>query len=237
MNFFPQLYFVENTVVNGYVADQSATPDRIYAQYRNKPKSVAWYKITMTLATKIASVSQAVKVMYNIDGATGDRLDIIGRIVVVDRNFMGVIPMTTTSFASSANSPGEFGDSLAMFSSTAVDQNQTMSDDLFRLAIKSKILKNNSFATIEEILFGMNFLLPNANVLRVVDNEDMSFSVEFYGAITELERWALLNAGFVPKPQGVKFNGFLEGYNYSEFGDSMRQFGDSKSEFVGFVGV
>ena len=58
----------------------------------------------------------------------------------------------------------------------------------------------------------------------------------FYGNITELERWALLNASLVPKPQGVRFNGFLDGYNYVQAGDDTLQFGDTSAQFTGFTG-
>lgn len=236
MIFFPQPYFIPFTVDTGYVETRSDAPSRIYAQYRNKHKAIAWYNITRSLATELADAAQAVRVMYNIDIATGDRLDIIGRIVVVPRDYLGYVALNPGMFASASNEPGEFGDSDAMFSALSIDQDLQMSDDLYRLVIKSKIVKNNSSATIEDILFNMNFLLPNANVLRVVDNEDMSFSVEFYGKITELERWALLNASLVPKPQGVKFNGFLEGYDYVQAGDEMLQFGDTSAQFAGFTG-
>lgn len=236
MIFFPQAYFVKDTVLTGYVANESDAPDRIYAQYRNKPKAIAWYKITYQLATELADAAQAVRIMYDIDRATGDRLDIIGRIVVVPRDYIGYVALNPGMFAAASNNPGEFGDDTAMFSALSIDQDLQMSDDLYRLVIKSKIVKNNSAATIEDILFNMNFLLPTANVLRVTDNEDMSFSVEFYGNITELERWALLNASLVPKPQGVRFNGFLDGYNYVQAGDDTLQFGDTSAQFTGFTG-
>lgn len=235
MIFFPQSYFVANTVDDGYVEDKSGNIDRIYAQYRNKPNAVAWYKIVLSLATQLNSVVQAVRVMYNIDSAQGAQLDILGRIVVVPRNFMGYVALNPGVFADIDGS--EFGDGSAMFSALNIDQDTQMSDDLYRLAIKSKIIKNNSDATLESILYGINFLLPNAEIVRVVDGEDMSFSVEFYGDITSLDRWALLNGSLVPKPQGVKFNGFLEGYDYVQFGDSETQFGDTYAEFVGFTGV
>lgn len=237
MNFFSTSYFVPLTIISGYVAIESDAPSRIYAQYRNKPKAVAWYNITRSLATQIADAAAAVRIMYSIDYAQGEQLDIIGRIVVVPRDFMGEVTMETAMCASDVNSPAEFGDTSAMCSVPSVDQSMAMSDNLYRLAIKSKILKNNSYATIEDIIDGMNFLLPNAQVTRLVDGEDMSFSVEFYGQITDLERWALVNASFVPKPQGVKFNGFLEGYDYVQAGDSSTQFGDSLAQATGFIGV
>lgn len=210
-------------------------PDRIYAQYRTKPKAVAWYQITRKLAEELEDPATAVRVMYNIDTAVGEQLNIIGRIVVVDRTFTGEVALNPGLFAEPDGA--EFGDTEAVFAAPYVDQDGQMSDDLYRLVIKSKIIKNNSDATIDSILYGMNFLLPNADVLRVTDGEDMSFSVEFYGRITNLERWALLNAKLVPKPQGVRFNGFLEGFDYVQFGDDTEEFGDTYAEFVGLTGV
>lgn len=210
-------------------------PDRIYAQYRTKPKAVAWYQITRKLAAELEDPATAVRVMYNIDTAVGEQLNIIGRIVVVDRTFTGEVALNPGLFAEPDGA--EFGDEEAVFAVPYVDQDGQMSDDLYRLVIKSKIIKNNSDATIDSILYGMNFLLPHAEVLRVTDGEDMSFSVEFYGRITNLERWTLLNAKLVPKPQGVRFNGFLEGLDYVQFGDDTEEFGDTSAEFVGLTGV
>lgn len=210
-------------------------PDRIYAQYRTKPKAVAWYQITRKLAAELEDPATAVRIMYNIDTAVGEQLNIIGRIVVIDRTFTGEVALNPGLFAEPDGA--EFGDTEAVFAALYVDQDGQMSDDLYRLVIKSKIIKNNSDATIESILYGMNFLLPNADVLRVTDGENMSFSVEFYGNITNLERWALLNMQLVPKPQGVMFNGFLEGLDYVQFGDDTEEFGDTSAEFVGLTGV
>lgn len=212
-------------------------PDRIYAQYRNAPKAVVWYNITRQLAAKLGDAAQAVRVMYDIDNAEGAQLDVIGRIVVQSRDFMGQVTMTPGWCAAAVNDPTECGDPSDMCSALSIDQDAQMSDDLYRLAIKAKIIKNNSDATIESILEGMNFLLPNADVLRVTDGEDMSFSIEFYGNISELERWALRNQSFVPKPQGVRFNGFLEATGYVECGDSSYMCGDTLAECVGFTGV
>lgn len=235
MTFFPQFYFIPDTIVSGYVETQDSSPDRIYAQYKNKPKAVAWYKITLSLATQIANTSLAVRVMYDIDTSYGEQLNVIGRIVGVSRDFLGYVPLNPGLFADPDGD--QFGDDSAMFSNLSIDQDEQMSDELYRLAIRSKIVKNNSYTTIDDILTSVNFLLPGAEVIRLTDGEDMSFSVEFYGQISELERWALLNADLIPKPQGVRFNGFLEAFEYVQFDDNQIQFGDTDSQFTGFVGV
>lgn len=209
-------------------------PDRIYAQYRDKPKAVAWYAIARELGGSLEAAAQAVRKSYDIDTAVGEQLNVIGRIVVAPRSFVGAYPMNPGLF--DLTDGDEFGDDDAMFSALTIDQDGELSDELYRLAIKAKIIKNNGDATIENILDGMNFLLPNAEVLRVTDGEDMSFSIEFYGQINNLERFALLNAGLVPKPQAVRFNGFLEGFEMVEFGDMDAEFGDEDAEFAGYIG-
>ena len=235
MVFFPRRYFEPDTVDVGYVTDFGSRINRIYAQYQSKPKAVDWYEIAITLGGDLDAAAEAVRNSYNIDTATGDALNVIGRIVVASRSFVGKIPMSPGLFA--LTDGDEFGDEEASFSALTIDDDSQLSNDLYRLVIRSKIIKNNGDATIENILFGMNFLLPKANVLRVTDGEDMSFSIEFYGQITDLERYAILNAGLVPKPQGVRFNGFLEGFDMVEFGDTEEQFGDPEAQFVGFIGA
>jgi len=209
-------------------------PDRIYAQYRNKPKTIAWYAITRELADEIDTAAQAVRRMYDIDNNVGEQLNIIGRIVVASRNFLASTPLTVSQFG---DVDAEFGDLDAVFSALSIGTDSQMSDEFFRLVIRAKIVKNNSDATIESILNGVTFLIPGADVVRVIDGEDMSFAIEFRGNITDLERWALLNAKLIPKPQGVRFNGFLDSYTPSEFGDVDAEFGDTDAQFHGYVGV
>ena len=210
-------------------------PDRIYAQYRNKPKAVAWFDIAQRLGGDLDAAAQAVRRSYDIDTAEGEVLDVIGRIVVVPRSFLADVPMSPGLFA--LTDGDEFGDTGAMFSPLTISQDQELADELYRIVIRAKIIKNTGDATIENILYGMNFLLPNAQVLRVADGENMTFSIEFYGEISNLERFALLNATLVPKPQGVEFSGFLEGLGISEFGDESAEFGRESAEFIGFIGA
>lgn len=235
MPFFPNLYFVDRAVDSGYVAEESTVPSRLYAQYRNKPKAVDWYQIAHTLGGDLAAAAEAVRGTYDIDYAADQQLDVIGRIVVVSRSFVGNVVMSPALFA--LDDGDEFGDESASFSALTINQDSQLSNELYRLVIRAKIIKNNGDATIESILSGLHFLIPNADVIRVTDGEDMSFSVEFAGEISNLERYALLNADLVQRPQGVRFNGFLEEYGITEFGDIDAEFGDTDAEFIGFIGV
>jgi len=62
-------------------------PNRVYAQYRDKPKAVAWYGIIPSLSSEIEDVYESVRKSYDIDANSGQALDVIGRIVVIDRGF------------------------------------------------------------------------------------------------------------------------------------------------------
>lgn len=174
---------------------------RIYAQYRDKPKAVAWLKINAQVANSFEAVFDDVAGSYDIDAADSQQLDIIGRIVDIGR-FYGDNPTALT-------------------------------DDMYRLILKSKIWKNNSDATIDSIILGVAFIIGAENI-RLVDNEDMTFSIEFYVTLTDLQRDAITEFDIIPRPQGVQFLGFEEVTATARFGGDGDQFG--RVQFGRFFG-
>lgn len=202
------MYFVQDTVLDGYVADfEGMSYSRVYGQYRTKSKASKWFEITPTMANQLAQAIWSVRNSYDIDNVSGELLNVIGRIVVASRTYIVMPDLFPGWFHLTDGS--QFGDTDAMFSSLSVAADADMSDSLYRLVIKSKIAKNNGDATIESILDGVSFLLPNTSNLKLID-EDGAFTIEYSGTMTELERWALTNSDLVPRPQGVKFKGFTE---------------------------
>lgn len=209
-NIFPQSYFVPDTVADDYVDENSDPLRRVYAQYRNKPSLVAWMQICTTLGSQIYQTALLLRKSYDVDTVSQELLNIIGRVVVLPRGYLAPVDLNPPMVAAAENTPWDVGMDDQQLSALSSDQDTSMSDDLYRLGIKAKIVKNNTAATIEDILFGANFLLPDASVKRVVDNEDMTFSIEYTGTITDLESYALSNASLIPTPQGVKFTGFVK---------------------------
>lgn len=203
-------------------------PDRIYAQYRDKPKFVKWLEITRNQGKPIDDVFEKIALSWDIDSAEGELLNIIGIIVGVDRNFINKVELDYVQFG---QDDAEFGDSESFFSSDSVASDGQMSDGLFRLLIKSKILKNNRSATIEDIIEQMQILIP-VDFVKINNQENMTFSIEFSGALSPLQRYALFNENIIQIPQGVLFNGFTELFDYVEFGDSDRMFGEENTIFT-----
>lgn len=203
------MYFVPLTINSGYVLEfRVKYYDRIYAQYRTKPKAVKWYEITKRLSDGLAGPAWTVRRSYDIDRNSGELLNVIGRIVVVGRNFIAQPELFPGLF--DLTDGDEFGDEDAMFSELSVAQDGMMSDDLYRLVIKSKIAKNNGNATFESILDSVSLLLPKITDIRIVDDDNGSFYIEYRGVMTNLEKWALTNNDLVPRPLGITFTGFVE---------------------------
>lgn len=208
-------------------------PSRIYSQYRTKPKFVDWMNIARTLGGDIDSAAKAVRDSYSIDTAEGEKLDVLARIVVIDRNFIADIDLGQVSFADDADAV-QCGDDVAQMAGSTAATDSTMSDGLLRIAIRAKIAKNNGDATINSILRQMDSIVPNAEYLSVIDTGDMTFTVEVAGEIDNLTRWALFNVDLIQRPQGVRFRGFLELTDVDYFAPDAfaEQFGDEDVMFT-----
>lgn len=187
----------------------SLTPNRIYAQYRNKPKAVAWYNIARTLSDTIFEASQAVRYSYRISSAEGEQLDVIGRIVVIPREYIQTISIPVIQF----NGEGvyQFGQGDAQFSDTKPRNNGTaLADGLYRLVILAKIMRNVGSATIEDIVAGLNIMIGETDSVQLTDNENMTFDLHFRRRLTDVERSVIMQLAIIQKPAGVKIRKITE---------------------------
>lgn len=210
--------------------------NKLYAQYRDKPTAIGLSNIPLDFRQQIVTAANFVRDSYDIDSNSGETLNVIGRVVDRDRGFIETISFDVYQM----NDEGDFemGDDSIQMSSDTVASDSKLSDEYYRYLLKSKIVKNNSDATIDDILTAINTAIPDINALRMVDGEDMTFSIEFYGEIDAIARDLLLSGDLTPRPQGVKFNGFLEGSGIVEMNDDGDfEMGDESAEMVGFIGV
>lgn len=205
-------------------------PERIYAQYRDKPKLVAWMNITRRIAEDVAKGAEAVRACLNVETATGETLEIIGRIVVVDR-IMQEIMMHPGVFSDPDGTNA--GNTERQFAPWSSHTSAKLSDEMLRLAIRAKIIKNTANPTADELLSVFQFLFPSAQVFRLINHHDMSFSVEYIGILSPLEAWLIDLHDFVPTPQGVRLRGFIRSYGIIEFLNTDDfSFGNDELEFL-----
>lgn len=206
-------------------------PNRIYAQYRDKPKAVAWYNILPTIADDLFNASNQTRLSYDIDGATSHELDVIGVIVGISRSFESQVTFETNDFG---EENVQFGGFDIQFQTIGQTISQEVSDEIFRILIKAKISKNNNDGTIDGMLDAISFIISD-NIPRVIDHDDMSFSISFGQELSTIQIFILDTFDILPRPQGVKFLGYVDETNLTQFGEG--QWGDSRSQFGLYFGV
>lgn len=184
-------------------------PNRIYAQYRTKPKAVQWYNITRELGESIYDTAQAVRRSYNIISGKGEQLDNIGRIVVIPREFILNVSVPVPQF--NPDGKNQFGETGSQFSSTKlVKGDSDLANALYRLVILAKIIRNTTDATIENIVRGLNVMLGESDAVVLTDNEDMTFDLHFLRPLTDVERSVIMQLDIIAKPAGVRIGQITE---------------------------
>lgn len=194
---------------------------RVYAQYRDKPKALEWIGINGELGNQLETVFDGVADSYNIDDAGTDELDVLGRIVVIDRSFESGIEQTTNMFGRT-----QFGN--GQFQVGSIQGTEELNNDIYRILIKAKIAKNNNDATLDGIIEALAIIVETDNIM-IRDNEDMSFDVLF-DSLTEIEKQVLQGFDIIPKPQGVRINRIVDESAVSQYGRS--QFGASQFAYT-----
>lgn len=211
------------------------TRSRIYAQYADKSKAVAWYNITPAVAQPLFDTFDAVRMSYDIDVAEGAQLDVIGRIVVIDRGFESFVVFDPDTYFGGSGDACQFGGIDSQFESTGSVLSQEVSDAIFRVLIRAKIAKNNNDATLDGIASALSFITESSPI-RVVDNENMTMSVSFGSELTDIERFVFNTFDVVPRPQGVRFLGYVEETAITQFGGAFG-FGDTRASFGFYFGA
>lgn len=148
------------------------------SQYKTRPKLTAWLKVLLEHGLEYYSTLEEFLNAWDLDDAVGAQLDVIGRIVGVDR-------LLTFN-------PADGSDPL-------------MDDDTYRIVIKAKIIKNYWKGTLPELYEAWNVLFPNFTI-QIQDGMDMTFTVVIMGDFTLLEQELIAKGYIVPKPEGVFIN-------------------------------
>lgn len=236
--------------------------DRVYAQYRDKPKARQWYRIIPTLGNELCQAYADVTNSYDIDSNSGAQLDVIGRVIGVGRGIVVdqsldvcefgaelTVAAGYTQYGAAQYGPDQYTSALtltpdcemggddAQMSQTSIAADQDLQDEYYRLLLKSKVAKNTGSATIDEIIQAVQIIAPSAESVKLLDGEDMSFSLEIFGDLNDIERDILLQPGVVPKPQGVQYLGFVEVVDLVEFNNTDFEMGDEDAQMAGYKGA
>lgn len=205
----------------------------IILQYQDKPKARAELGAFLDRVAVTYDWLRSFFHEFDIDEAYGDRLDIIGRIVGIDRTVENVIPKPYFGWDGSGPNPQTFGEGplFDLFLDSGYTATQ-LNDDQMRFLIRAKIVKNSvrPFLSADGAT-GLQeaYLFLFRSQGYVVDNKDMTitayvdddFDTKLFDLLQQLDLF--------PRPQavGLKFIitysdqetfGFSENPNAKTFG-------------------
>lgn len=181
-------------------------------QYSEQDKASGDITAKLDHFSKIYDVIDRWHDEFDLDNATGDRLDIIGSVVQMPRTINGVVPKEYFGFDDNTLSTGfddKFADlniPLNPFKDKFENPYTTaqLSDADYRDFIRLKIGKNTASATISNSFNRIG--LMNAAMLFdaiVVDNYDMSITYYFDYSTSETKLNIAQSLGLLPAPQAV----------------------------------
>ena len=189
-------------------------------QYWEKPKANAEIRMKAGTWRKTFEWIDSFGDEFDLDIATGDRLDITGRIVGISRLIPLSIPKIAFGFAENPNSRG-FDDKFFPLNDRAPFQDKfesastdlVLDDNAYRQFIRAKIAKN----TFGPNLSGNDFLSIQDAVINifgglayVTDNYDMTLTLHVSPIFNSATLEALLRLSLIPKPQGVRYITVIE---------------------------
>jgi hypothetical protein len=189
-------------------------------QYWEKPKANAEIEFKAGVWKKTFEFIDSFTGEFDLDTATDDRLDIIGRIVGIGREIPFSIPKIAFGFDENPNSRG-FDDKFSPLEDRAPFQDKfespstdlVLDDNAYRQFIRAKIAKN----TFGPYMSGNDSLSIQQAVINifgglafVTDNYDMTLTLHVSPLFNSTTLDALLDLSLIPKPQGVGYITVIE---------------------------
>ncbi len=188
---------------------------RLRTQYRESTNLIAYIKALLIEANTIEK--EVIKVIEDrwLNNAKGANLDIIGKIVGQKRTIEDITQLIFFGFDGhiGADSFGSTSDpgvgSRFRSNGEPITGKAILSDVEYLLFIKSRIIKNHTIVTSNDVAGAIRFLLQ----------ADSSYAIDYGGAtakigigrlLTSNEKLLVLNGGLIPRPAGVT-------YRYSEY--------------------
>jgi len=198
--------------------------DLLVKQYWEKTKAKAEITLQAETWQQIFDWLNSFEEAFDIDSATGDRLDIIGRVVGISRSVPSILVKVFFGFDDNPNVTGfdeefeELGDLGPFFSKFSSQYSDLqLNDNDFRFFIKAKITKNSAhgvmttdyFTSIQDAI-----IVLFDGLAYVEDNKDMSLTLHINSLVDDDRVRIISQLDIVPRPQGVRY--FIVQSNYGD---------------------
>lgn len=224
---------------------------RVTEAFKNKPVFDHYLQLLSGYSLELQAMLKSLGEERWIDTAVGAQLDILGNIVGQDRVIIGgdLIEFFGYLGALNAKSYGTIYDpSVGGYyrgRDTAVGGNLILSDEIFRIFIKAKIMKNTTRSTPEDVIRFIKFVFPEIESVWISSSAYGEADIQiFSNSLTLLEKGLItyflagdtFTTYFVPKTLGVKYNfNFVTATTYLGFLGAPRvgPWGDLDNPAVG----
>ena len=215
--------------------------DLLILQYRDLPKAEATIKALVEPYKNIYDVMAQFETAFDVDLAVGKQLDIIGKIVGVNRLVPFTIPKKYFGFSDNPLSYPMGDKFLTVVSYPMKDKFEIpyttgqLNDNDYRFFIKAKIIKNTVSAYMirakgNSLQNAIDFLFDSK--AYIVDNKNMSLTI-YIDSTFDFSLTPFINQlDIIPRPQGVDIKtvisyntgdtfGFSDNANSKGFGDKF----------------
>ena len=183
-------------------------PERLIIQFRGKTR---WTKLMQAIVQEawLDGIVQTEAACFDLETAVGAQLDILGRIVGVNRNVYG-LDLTHTFFECRDYSGGTSGVSMQAYADTTPgpeimltyrsDAIYTMSEFEMRMLIKLKIIYNTAARTTKALTDALFSVFGSG--VAFVDNKNLSVTFNVGAAYHTV--FVIANyLNIIPKPMGI----------------------------------
>jgi len=197
-------------------------------QYWEKPKAYAEIEIKAGAWRKTFEWIDSFSDEFDLDNATGDRLDIIGRIVGIKRIVPFVVPKIAFGFDENPNARG-FDDKFSPLEDRAPFQDKferaytslQLDDTAYRLFIRARISKNIGGPYLVDdqglsVQSAISALFEGA--AYVLDKKDMTLTLYVSPRYNLDNLLAIFRRDLLPKPQGVRYDVIVQAGQGETFG-------------------
>lgn len=191
---------------------------RVTEQFKSADVFDRYLQLLVESQIQIQKVIKDLIQLRDIDTATGNQLDVIGRIVGQERDLIASDLYEFFGFegALGAQSMGSVSTAEGgIFYSLrgSLGRNVPLDDETYRKFIKAKVYKNVTSSTPNEFIAVVN-LIFNTTETYVLEGTDASFTVYFGRELSTFEKSLVEYISYtqayptrlLPKPVGVKIN-------------------------------
>jgi len=209
-----------------------AYADLLIKQYWEKPKAYAEISARAAHWETIRDLIEQFGIEFDLDQATGDRLDIIGAIIGLSRFVPDIVPLSKLyfGFADNPNARG-FDDRFAVVTDIAPFKDKfepsytdlELSDADYRFFIRAKIAKNTGSAyMVSDVNTAIQAVVNSVfeGSAYVVDRQDMTLALYIAPTFATDRLLAIVQLDLLPKPQGVRYADIVQAQPLETFGFS-----------------